>query len=546
MVSWPKKCREAWGKGPNYHIYPIYRASQNLVNIHIETEIIRKVVMKHAESRRILKLMLKGCLLFFGVTLSLRCVHDFAVYVLKNDLVQESMVGTIGEHIELSSYVAGEARRQVRKGKLQIKQSIGQLCNSMGPDERDRLTNVMIEASEKCRLVYDLEECFLPSLVTHTRPLDGITEGHDEPSAPKHQINMEFGLANGTSETGTSKWRRRGMFDNTEEPTIIDTIIAEPLHGGKGKDKGRNRHTILHTKSQARGQKAGQPRKHIEEGSSTKGKEMTLHTGTEAQEQTEEQSHEIQEFDPVPTWFMTEAHGTTRKQTMTDVNQGRERGTQSPKIIRVIAYDESIAEAYSNAGKLALRFGQEFPLLAAKRICIEKGTASLIKLDAMLCIKCHYNDNDLINNQWYVAPVFTKTGIIFTRYVDGANVIVINRSNDQFIVNKHDTIGSIRNTNRHGHEVSLADHWTTITNQPDRGEGMISITIKDMKNKSSQLNVNKYHTTDELKRIVEKTEGIPTTNQAMIYNGERLVDKRTLSGSGVKNNSTLFLVINMS
>ena len=44
----------------------------------------------------------------------------------------------------------------------------------------------------------------------------------------------------------------------------------------------------------------------------------------------------------------------------------------------------------------------------------------------------------------------------------------------------------------------------------------------------------------------ERKEDIPMNNQALIYNGEILVDKRTLSGSGVRDDSTLFLVINMS
>ena len=94
-----------------------------------------------------MKIMLKGCLLFFGVTLCVRCVHSFAVYIIKNGLVQDCVIGTIGEHIELSSWIAGEARRQVRKGKLQVKQTIGQLCSYMGQSESERLADVMVEAA---------------------------------------------------------------------------------------------------------------------------------------------------------------------------------------------------------------------------------------------------------------------------------------------------------------------------------------------------------------------------------------------------------------
>ena len=113
--------------------------------------------------------MLKGCLLFFGVALSMRCVHEFAIYIIDNELVQDSVVGMIGEHIELSSWIAGEARRQIRKGKLQIKQSIGQICSNMGSEESERLRIVMVEAAETCRLIYEAEEYLLPTAIVQSK-----------------------------------------------------------------------------------------------------------------------------------------------------------------------------------------------------------------------------------------------------------------------------------------------------------------------------------------------------------------------------------------
>ena len=79
--------------------------------------------------------------------------------------MQDSVVGMIGEHIELSSWIAGEARRQVRKCKVQIKQTVCQLCSNMGPEESERLAIVMVEAAEKCRIIYEAEENLFPTAI---------------------------------------------------------------------------------------------------------------------------------------------------------------------------------------------------------------------------------------------------------------------------------------------------------------------------------------------------------------------------------------------
>ena len=149
VVMWPKICREAWAKGPHYQTFPIYRVSQNLANIHIETEIIRRIVTRHPEAQRIMNIIMKGCLLFYGVTLNAKCTHSFTDYLVKHGLARDTIIGTIGEHIELSSWIAGEAHRQVKIGKVHMKQTIGQLCIHMGKDETERLSNAMRDAIEK-------------------------------------------------------------------------------------------------------------------------------------------------------------------------------------------------------------------------------------------------------------------------------------------------------------------------------------------------------------------------------------------------------------
>ena len=179
VVLWPKTCREAWAKGPHYQAFPIYRVSQNLANIHIETEIIRRIVTRHPEAQRIMNIIMTGCLLFFGVTLSTTCVRSFTGYLIKHGLLRDTIIGTIGEHIELSSWIAGEARRQVKNGDLRVKQTIGQLCNHMGKEESERLTEVMTDAAEKCRLMYDVQECLLPAAAMCAV----LPDIHDEPRA---------------------------------------------------------------------------------------------------------------------------------------------------------------------------------------------------------------------------------------------------------------------------------------------------------------------------------------------------------------------------
>ena len=178
---------------------------------------------------------------------------------------------------------------------------------------------------------------------------------------------------------------------------MIEKVIEKDTIIGKSKGKGKNRNTMLHTKGQARRltTKGDEPL--------TTTLEVNLNASIKARAETMNHDHKIQEYDPVPAWFETEGHGTTIKQKMTDVRKGLEKGLRPPKNIYVIAYNHDTAEAYSNAGKLSIRLGQEFPLLATKKICIEGGTAALIKLDAMICMKCHYNEDDMINNQWHKA-----------------------------------------------------------------------------------------------------------------------------------------------
>ena len=192
-----------------------------------------------------------------------------------------------------------------------------------------------------------------------------------------------------------SQLRRKGLFNGKPDTMITQSAITIPPRDAKGKSKGKYRHTMLHTKGQF-----------------TNPTEAESHERSNPHEWIVKQNYEIQEHDPAPPWFATEGHGTTTRQTRNGITKGEKRGTKPPKNIHVIAYNQDTADAYSHAGRMSTRFGLEFPLLATKSICVEPRSASLVKLDAMLSVKCHYNDDDLNNNQWYLAPVFTATGVI--------------------------------------------------------------------------------------------------------------------------------------
>ena len=136
--------------------------------------------------------------------------------------------------------------------------------------------------------------------------------------------------------------------------------------------------------------------------------------------------------------------------------------------------------------------------MATRRLCVNGGTAALIKLDAILCIKCHHNDDDAVNNQWHLAPIFTPAGIVIIRYVEGTNIIIANRSNDQFVVNKHDIMTRIRNTTRHDYEVSLADSWITAASQTNDGDRTLRLSIKNTRDEILHVEMNRFNVVDEL------------------------------------------------
>ena len=53
VIRWVKICKDDWAEGPIFMVYPIYRAANKLLHMQIETEIIREVVKKHPDTRRI-------------------------------------------------------------------------------------------------------------------------------------------------------------------------------------------------------------------------------------------------------------------------------------------------------------------------------------------------------------------------------------------------------------------------------------------------------------------------------------------------------------
>ncbi|AYV79019.1 MAG: ubiquitin [Faunusvirus sp.] len=71
------------------------------------------------------------------------------------------------------------------------------------------------------------------------------------------------------------------------------------------------------------------------------------------------------------------------------------------------------------------------------------------------------------------------------------------------------------------------------------------IFIKTLVGKSICFDVNLTDTVESLKTLVNFREGVPNSEQRLIYMGKQLVDKNILSDYNIQADSTIYLVLRL-
>ena len=74
---------------------------------------------------------------------------------------------------------------------------------------------------------------------------------------------------------------------------------------------------------------------------------------------------------------------------------------------------------------------------------------------------------------------------------------------------------------------------------------IIQIFVKTLTGKHLTLDVNQNHTVISLKKLIEKQENIPIDQQRLVFDGKQLEDEIPLCFYGIKEDSTLHLVLNL-
>ncbi|KAL0742084.1 hypothetical protein Bca4012_083597 [Brassica carinata] len=73
----------------------------------------------------------------------------------------------------------------------------------------------------------------------------------------------------------------------------------------------------------------------------------------------------------------------------------------------------------------------------------------------------------------------------------------------------------------------------------------MQIVVKDMQNRNVSLTVDGSDTIENLKDMIEESEGVPAQMQRLIFSGKQLQDGQTIADYNIKNGSFIHLVLRL-